>query len=111
MIEAELLARASSSVSMATVAHILWSGDVGGAERAVYQLALNQQRRRRRITLVFGQSRGYYRDLAVSSDLEVVDLGMRSGRDLIGAARAQRALRQFGIHHFHSAEPLLMLAS
>ncbi len=36
---------------------------------------------------------------------------MRSGRSVIKALRARRRLGRFDIHHFHSAEPLPMLAS
>lgn len=95
-----------------SVIHIGWRGDVGGAERAVHQLAVNQHvNTRRHVGLGFGQAQGWYADLARSQGMQVIDFGMSGGSDVVAATRARRALRTFDIHHFHAAEPLLMLAS
>lgn len=95
-----------------SVIHIGWRGDVGGAERAVHQLAVNQHRNTgRRVALGFGQADGWYADLARSQGVQVIDFGFNGGADVAAAAGARRALRPFAIHHFHAAEPLLMLAS
>lgn len=96
----------------ASVAHILWSGEIGGAERAVYQLASRQRAEgRRHVAIGFAQARGPYWDLALSAGLRVIDLGMSGATDLSAAARAMPFFRAHGIHHFHVAEPSLMLAS
>lgn len=95
-----------------SVVHIGWTGEIGGAERAVHQLAAAQRATTpRRVALAFGQATGWYAELARSTGIPVIDLHMRSGSDVRSAIRARRALSDFDIHHFHAAEPLLMMAS
>jgi glycosyltransferase involved in cell wall biosynthesis len=95
-----------------SVLHIGWNGDIGGAERAVHQLVVSQHvSGRRRVALGFGQARGPYCDLARSEGVRVLDFAMAGGSDVLAALHARQALRAFDIHHFHAAEPLLMLAS
>ena len=95
-----------------SVLHVLWNGNVGGAQRAVYQLVRHQHREgRRRVALGFGQARGHYADLAREAGIEVIDFRMASGRDLRALARARGKFTRFDIHHFHVSEPVLMLAS
>jgi glycosyltransferase involved in cell wall biosynthesis len=94
------------------VLHVLWNGDVGGAERAVYQLALHQQRSGGfRAAIGFGQASGHFSDRARESGIPVVDFALRSGRDLTALRRAKRILDAYDVHHFHASELVLMLAS
>ena len=94
------------------IVHVLWSGEIGGAERAVHQLACHQHAAgTREVAVAFGQAKGHYCDLARASGLRVLDLGMSSARDLRAARRAASTFQEYGIHHFHVAEPALMLAS
>lgn len=95
-----------------SVLHVQWKGHVGGAERAVFQLARHQHREgRRRVALAFGQASGPYAELAREAGIPVVDFAMSSGRDLRALPRARRMFAQFDIHHFHVADPVLLLAS
>ncbi|HEV2776147.1 MAG TPA: hypothetical protein VGV90_11200, partial [Solirubrobacteraceae bacterium] len=85
-----------------SVLHVQWKGHVGGAERAVFQLARHQHREgRRRVALGFGQASGPYADLAREAGIPVVDFALSSGRDLRALPRARRLFAQFDIHHFH----------
>ena len=97
---------------MKSVLHVLSKGHIGGAERAVFQLAGHQQRQGdRQVALGFAQASGPYAELARDSGLRIVDFHLSSGRDLLALARARKLFGQFDIHHFHVAEPVLMLAS
>jgi len=94
------------------VLHVLWNGNVGGAQRAVFQLARHQhQEGRRQVTVGFGRATGHYADLMRKAGIPIVDFQMSSGRDLRSLARARKHFRRFDIHHFHVSEPVLMLAS
>lgn len=90
----------------------MWKGEVGGAERAVFQLALHQQRDgRRRVAIAYGQGTGYWHDQAREAGIPVIDLEMRHAGDVVALARSFRRLRAARIHHFHSLEVPLMYAS
>jgi glycosyltransferase involved in cell wall biosynthesis len=94
------------------VLHCLWSGEVGGTERAIYQLAREQQGDPSIAPAVlFARARGPYWQQVRELGVPVVDLGLEHGRAIRELGRIERAMREFDIHHFHSAEPLLMLAS
>jgi glycosyltransferase involved in cell wall biosynthesis len=97
---------------MTRVLHVLWNGDIGGAERAVYQLALHQRRSGGFLAAIgFGQASGHFSDRARESGIPVVDFALRSGRDLTALRRATRILDTYDVHHFHAPELVLMLAS
>lgn len=90
----------------------MWQGDIGGAERAVYQLALHQHRDgRRRVGLAYGQARGKWCELARDAGIPVIDFKMTHGSDPIATLRSVQHLRRATIHHFHSLELSLMTAS
>jgi glycosyltransferase involved in cell wall biosynthesis len=94
------------------VLHCLWSGETGGAERAVYQLVREQLRDPEIAPAVlFAQSRGPYWEAALELGCPVVELNLPHGRAFWAIGSSARAMRGFDIHHFHSPEPLLMLAS
>jgi glycosyltransferase involved in cell wall biosynthesis len=94
------------------VLHILWSGDIGGAERAVYHLALHQRRSGcAHAEIGFGHARGQYCGLARESGIPVIDFALQSGRDFGAIWRATSIFSAYDIHHFHVVEPVLMLAS
>jgi glycosyltransferase involved in cell wall biosynthesis len=97
---------------MTRVLHVLWNGDIGGAERAVYQLALQQRRSGRVIPAIgFAQASGHFADRARESGIPMVDFALRSGRDVTALRRAVRILDAYDLHHFHAPELVLMLAS
>jgi glycosyltransferase involved in cell wall biosynthesis len=94
------------------VLHCLWAGEIGGAQRAVYQLVREQIRDPSlEPTILFAQARGQYFSAARSLNCCVVDLALPSGRAFQRIPAIANSLRDFDIHHFHSAEPLVMLGS
>lgn len=94
------------------VLHCLWSGGIGGSERAVYQLARGQiQQAEVEPGLLFAHGDGHYWKEAQMLGCPVVDLELRHGHALASIHRVADAMRGFDVHHFHSAEPLFMLAS
>jgi glycosyltransferase involved in cell wall biosynthesis len=97
---------------MTRVLHVLWNGDIGGAERAVYQLALHQRRSGGLLAAIgFAQASGHFSDRARESGIPVVDFALRSGHDLTALRRTTRILDAYDVHHFHAPELVLMLAS
>jgi L-malate glycosyltransferase len=104
--------QASSHDAPMRVLHCIWNGETGGAERAVYQLARAQMSDPEISPgLLFAQGRGPYWQRAQELGCFVATLDIRSGRSLAAIRRAAAVMRQFSIHHFHSAEPALMLGS
>jgi glycosyltransferase involved in cell wall biosynthesis len=97
---------------MTRVLHVLWNGDIGGAERAVYQLALQQRRFSSVLPAIgFAQASGHFADRARECGIPMVDFALRSGRDVTALRRAVRILDAYDLHHFHAPELVLMLAS
>ncbi|MEX2458402.1 MAG: glycosyltransferase, partial [Actinomycetota bacterium] len=94
------------------VLHFLWSGEVGGAERALSQLVASQATDGSiEPGLALGRGRGPYASRVRLLGVPVIDLGLRGGADFRALTRGSRALRGWDVHHFHSAEPALMAAS
>lgn len=61
--------------------------------------------------ILFARGRGYYWHEANALECPVIDLGLAHGHGIRRARRISRAIRHFDVHHFHSAEPLVMLGS
>lgn len=94
------------------VLHFLWSGAVGGAQKAVYQLVKSQQAKGRfRPALAFARSEGPYFERVRQLGITVVELNLPGDRRCYRAWDIRRKIRPFAIHHFHSAEVTMMLAS
>jgi glycosyltransferase involved in cell wall biosynthesis len=94
------------------VLHCLWNGEVGGAERAVHLLVREQMRDPALApALLFAQGRGAYWEKAKHLGCPVIALDLPNGRTVTRLGSTAAAMRPFDLHHFHSAEPLLMLAS
>ena len=92
--------------------HLLWSGETGGKERAVYQLVREQLAGSSVApSVLFAGGRGPYYDLFVQLGCPVTPLDLPNGRSLRHLTVARRAMRGVDIHHFHGAEPMLMAAS
>jgi glycosyltransferase involved in cell wall biosynthesis len=109
---AERLERSPGTTSRLSVVHCLWNGEIGGAERAVFQLVSEQlQDPSLRPSVLLAQARGPYVDLLRSVGCEVIGLDIAHGRDVRKLGTAMKVLSRFELHHFHSAEPLLMVAS
>lgn len=94
------------------VLHCLWSGEIGGAERAVEQLVRVQLRDPDLApALLFAQPRGPYWERARTLGCPVVELDLPHGHSLARLHRVSDVMRGFDIHHFHSAEVSLMASS
>ena len=94
------------------VLHFLWSGEIGGAERAVYQLVREEMRRGDwEVGVAFGRAEGPWVKAIGSLDCEVIDLRMRSSADLPRALHGIERMRRFDIHHFHVLELAQLVAS
>lgn len=94
------------------VLHCLWSGGIGGAERAVYQLVREQLRGTEVSPAVaFAAAGGPLRAELMALGVPVVTLDLPHGRSVRRIPAAVARMRDFDVHHFHAAEPVVMLAS
>jgi glycosyltransferase involved in cell wall biosynthesis len=94
------------------VLHFLWTGNLGGAERAVYQVVREEMRLGEwGVGVAFGSAQGPWVEALRLLGCEVLDLRMRSATDLPRALRAVGKMREFDLHHFHVMEPAMILAS
>ncbi len=94
------------------ILHCLWHGEIGGAERAVYQLVREQLRDPRLAPgLAFGQGGGLYWEAARELGCPVLTFGLRSDRELTRIPAMMRRMREFDVHHFHSANVSILCAS
>jgi glycosyltransferase involved in cell wall biosynthesis len=108
-----MTSRSGSNAPRATrLLHVLWSGRIGGAERAVYQLVRQQiSDPDLDVGVLFATREGAYHEAVRSLGCEIVTLELPNARAVRAIPRAAHAMSSFDIHHFHSAEPVLMLAS
>jgi glycosyltransferase involved in cell wall biosynthesis len=89
------------------ILHILWSLQIGGKERAVYQLAREQRRRGDEADIAVGGHNGLYARLARDAGADVHELGQRQAADITVWPKAKKIFRDYDVLHFHSAEPVL----
>ena len=61
--------------------------------------------------VAFAWSRGHYYEEIKKLGCEVIDLNLKDDRNIFQAWRAKNSLKAYQIHHFHSPEITLMLAS
>jgi glycosyltransferase involved in cell wall biosynthesis len=61
--------------------------------------------------MAYGQADGYYADQLQQEGIEVQNLRLRRGGDILRLPSVRRAIRSFPVHHFHVAELVPMLAS
>ncbi|MGH2754846.1 MAG: glycosyltransferase [Actinomycetota bacterium] len=94
-----------------SILHVLWTGNIGGAERAVYQLVREQMRRGHEVGVAFGHAVGLYAEALQEIGCPVISFGTTSGMDVASLPRMIRGLRGYGLHHFHNVEPLSFVAS
>lgn len=90
------------------VLHVMWNMEIGGAERALFQLVREQRAQGIVADVVVGSRAGYYGRLTRDLGAEVHELGQRHTYDLSMAARARSVAREYSAVHFHSAELGLM---
>jgi glycosyltransferase involved in cell wall biosynthesis len=65
-----------------SIAHVVWSGEVGGIERVVHDLALEQVRQGQQVSVVFGQAKGPFAAAIANTGARIADLRLRAGYDL-----------------------------
>ena len=87
-----------------SVAHVLWSGKVGGIERLVCDLAGEQVRQGLGVTVAFGRGEGPFVEMTANRGAQVVDLDLASGYDLRPSPIAHGAgvLRRVDVIHLHA---------
>jgi glycosyltransferase involved in cell wall biosynthesis len=96
------------------VAHMVWSGDVGGVERFVHELAQSQRAAGVAATIALGQDRGPFAASMRGGGVPVLDLGLSSGYDLRPGRTREgvRVLARFDLIHLHGFNlPLAALAT
>jgi glycosyltransferase involved in cell wall biosynthesis len=90
------------------VLHVLWSLDIGGAERAVYQLVREQIRTGMRADVLVASHAGFYGELARQEGAVVHELRQRRALDIPRALTAASIIKRYEIAHFQGREPVLM---
>ena len=90
-----------------SIVHVLWSGNVGGIERLVADLAVEQARQGIRVKVAFGQAVGPFVEAIRTAGIEAAELGFVNGYDLRPrrASRAARMLTWADIVHLHGYNP------
>jgi glycosyltransferase involved in cell wall biosynthesis len=95
------------------IAHLLWSGNVGGIERLVCDLAAEQVREGLEVTVAFGQANGPFVAEVAEAGARVIDLGIVSGRDVRPRrmGRGAALLREVDVLHLHGFNlPMALIA-
>jgi len=90
------------------VLHVLWNMEIGGAERALFQLVREQRMRGIHADVLLAANAGLYGERTRDIGATVTELGMSGPFDLTSAKAACPLLRDYEIMHFHSAEFGLM---
>jgi glycosyltransferase involved in cell wall biosynthesis len=87
-----------------SVVHVAWGGQVGGIERLVHDLAVEQSRMGIAVSVAFGQASGLFADRIRGLGIRVLDLELRSGYDVRRrtVARAADTLARSQVVHAHA---------
>jgi glycosyltransferase involved in cell wall biosynthesis len=94
-----------------SILHVLWNMDIGGAERAVYQLVREQRRHDDAADVLVASNKGFYGERSREAGATVIELRQRSALDAAAARSARSIFERYEIVHFHGAEPLLIRAA
>lgn len=101
-----------ASTSSPRVLHCLWSGETGGAERALYQLVREQLAAGEVAPAVlFARGEGQYWDRMNSLGCPTFSVDLPHAYAFHRLRAVSAMMRPYDLLHFHSAEPLLMVAS
>lgn len=89
------------------ILYLLWSGDLGGAERHVYDLVMALPPGRFVATVCFLSKASTIGGLLTQAEVRVAEIGLSNGYDLKGVLRFVRWLRknQFDLVHDHLSTP------
>jgi glycosyltransferase involved in cell wall biosynthesis len=96
-----------------SVAHVLWSGNVGGIERLVCDLAAEQVAQGLEVTVAFARTEGPFVQEVRDRRARVVDLRLSSGSDLRPdrILHGAKALAEVDVLHLHGFNvPLAAIA-
>ena len=90
------------------VLHVMWNMEIGGAERALFQLVREQRAQGIAADVVVGRAAGFYGERTREVGAQVFELHQRGTFDLSVAERARAIAGNYAVVHFHSAELGLM---
>jgi|GEM_PF-1421491 len=90
------------------VLHVLWTMEIGGAERALFQLVREQRARGIHADVLLGATAGLYGERTRELGAMVHELGMSGPFDFAKGNAAREIMPGYDIMHFHSAELGLM---
>jgi glycosyltransferase involved in cell wall biosynthesis len=92
-----------SVARVTSVAHVLWSGNVGGIERLVCDLADEQVQQGLHVTVAFGRAEGPFVLEARERGVNVFDLALSSGYDVRPSrmTRGEELLGESDVLHLH----------
>ena len=94
------------------ILHCLWDGRIGGAEQAVFQLVRRQLLDPNLAPgIAFGKQGGLYWAKTHQLNCPVLDFDLRNAHRIDRIPEMAQQMREFDIHHFHVAEPTMILAS
>lgn len=87
------------------IIHIMWNMNIGGAERAVYQLIREQRRLGINSNLMILNKMGYYGEMCKESGAEVHTLDMKSAYDISIKNKFLETAGKYDIINIHVPEP------
>lgn len=90
------------------ILHVLWHMDIGGAERALYQLVREQRRHGIESDILLGSHAGFYGEKAREAGATIFELSQKNNLDMSVAPRVSEILQGYDLIHFHGAEIGLM---
>jgi glycosyltransferase involved in cell wall biosynthesis len=78
--------------------------NIGGTQRAIYQLVREQRRRGIEADILVASEAGFYGEKARDAGAEVYELAQRHTLDYSVAARTKEILQEYTVAHFHGIE-------
>jgi glycosyltransferase involved in cell wall biosynthesis len=98
---------------VSSLAHVVWSGRIGGVERLVCDLAAEQARIGLNVSVAFGQASGPFVQEMADVGVRIADLALANGRDLRlnRVGRGAALLRGSDVLHLHGFNlPMALIA-
>lgn len=94
------------------VLHFMSGGEIGGMERAQYQLfKVFKDDPDYELGVAFSRDSGFYIDKVRNLGIPVIDLKINSGINFLFKSKILREFRKFDIHHLHDAAPNVIVYS
>jgi glycosyltransferase involved in cell wall biosynthesis len=90
------------------ILHITWSMDIGGAQRAIYQLIRAQRQEGIPADLLVATTASFYGEKTRETGAAVFELGQKFGMDFSIKSKFKNIIENYDILHFQSVAPLLM---